>query len=323
MNSSWKDKLITSTGSHTVYLPAGIYKFVIRGGGGAGGQGEYKGTYGSGSGSVGGAGAKGELSVRSPIVVPSYMSATVYVGAGGKTKPNGGNGGNGGSVTDCGQTPGAGGGGGVPSYVYFNGTYYIAEGGGGGGGGGASQPAASRYSDGASGGGGGGYYRINYSTGAISSVAGKTGGNGGVRTAGDATMTNPQNGTAGNTTEFPSLRSGYGAGGNGVSGGNGASGGGASGGGGGYGTGNSTSSRGGGGGGGAPGSTEAGGGCGGIGYTNGNNGSNYYSDPIDITSENAPYGVNGNYGRGGKGGTNVAPTNGGSGFVLIQRIGSL
>jgi hypothetical protein len=64
----------------------------------------------------------------------------------------------------------------------FTEQYVYAAGGGGGGGGGAKGKQG-RYSDGGSGGGGGGYYRFNPVTGETVSVAGKTGGKGGVATS--------------------------------------------------------------------------------------------------------------------------------------------
>lgn len=127
---------------------------------------------------------------------------------------------------------------------------------------------------------------------------------------------NPQSGATGNTTDFSDIYSGKG-GNSDVTGGARAQGGGASGGGGAQGKGNTSTSHGGGGGGGAGGSLDAGGGQGGTGYANGDNGSNYHTTPTDTTTENAEYGITGNYGTGG-----APATNGKGGFVYIKKLHS-
>ena len=299
------------TNNTTEILPFGTYQLVRRGGGGAGGQ---LGHASTGPYHNGGAGGKGELKSTN-VTLSQTETATIYVGAGGLTRANGGNGGAAGDPTDANVNAGAGGGGGYPSYVKINNVVYSALGGGGGGGAGGSDTTSGRYSDGASGGGGGGFYRIDAS-GNITSVAGKKGGKGGME-INDVGQVAPENGINGNTTDFGNLYAGNGGKGNsGRAGATRGIGGGSSGAGGGYGTGNSRSSRGGGGGGGAGGSADAGGGEGGTGYNDGQHGYNFHTTPTNTTAGNASYGVNANYGIGGG-----PESNGSKGFVLIRRIG--
>lgn len=308
----WKDVFLNTPQDTTVRLPDGYYTIVIRGAGGAGGtQGSANGS----TGGVGGCGGKGKI-FSTTFFLQNTVYARAYVGAGGKTRPNGGNGGAGGTRGgryDHGATGGdgtnaCGGGGGFPSFLKIDSTLYFALGGGGGGGGGCGS-GSGRYSGGAGGGGGGGYYRLLSDT-TIQAVNGQPGAGGG------SGYDHPGwAGIAGNTTDFPQITSGYGGTSN-YAGGGGASGGGASGGGGGYGSGNHSSAHGAGGGGGAGGDLDAGGGERGYGAGTAGDGYNRKTTPTDTTSENAQYGVTGNYGTGG--GPNAAGTRG---FVLIRRIG--
>lgn len=109
-------KLFETAGTYEVLFSPGIYAFAMRAGAGAGGTGGAMGNqYRQGDG---GAGGIGEL-VFKTIVITKSVRATVYVGAGGKTAPNGGNGGTGGNATNSGAA-GAGGGGGMPTYIQFD-----------------------------------------------------------------------------------------------------------------------------------------------------------------------------------------------------------
>ncbi len=109
-------KLFETAGTYEVLFSPGIYAFAMRAGAGAGGTGGAMGNqYQQGDG---GAGGIGEL-VFKTIVITKSVRATVYVGAGGKTAPNGGNGGPGGNATNSGAA-GAGGGGGMPTYIQFD-----------------------------------------------------------------------------------------------------------------------------------------------------------------------------------------------------------
>ena len=140
----------------------------------------------------------------------------------------------------------------------------------------------------------------------LKSIAGKKGAdynNGG----------NGINGTAGNTAEFPNVFSGGGGAGYGHAGSNGAYGGGASGGSGGD-AGNHSGRSAGSGGGGAGGDTNAGGGTSGSSRPGGS-GSNSNATPVDTTSENALYGITGDYGTGG-----TTATEGKDGFVVIRQV---
>ena len=271
----WKEN-----GAYNIKISDGTYYFWERGAGGAGGENGGTGWVNAPAGS-GGAGGVGNL-LFSSFVISGDTDVTVYVGAAGKTASNGGNGGSGGAGggASVGGPGGAGGGGGEPSYIKVDNVYYVANGGGGGaGGGGGGTNYPSHAARGGGGGGGGGYYRLEGDS--IISVAGKSGGN--------QTASYGENGTAGNTTDFPDIRSGDGGGGFSnvyyIAGGSGASGGGASGAsGGGWGSyteGNGAG--GGGGGGGAGGSPDAGGGQAGGGYGTGTNGSNYHTTPTSST----------------------------------------
>lgn len=302
-------KLLFTSGSGTLYLPAGYYKFILRGGGGAGGGDD--GNSGVHSGSSG-RGGRGKLNV-----VTRYYSTpqtlNYYIGDAGLTHPNNGNGGLGGydSVSKSYAAPG--GGGGKPTYIYINNEYIYALGGGGGGGAGSML-----FFGWAPSGAGGGYYR--FSNGVITSVPGKNG-----------VSVKRGAGTNGNTVDFPSL---YGAHGGNIYSGNtteilsyggaGGTGGGASG-----GAGTEYSYSGSPGGGGAGGDLEAGGGAGGDARL-----PNIYPATINAglwqglttTSENAQYGISGNYGSGGDGEKMVenqpitSATNGIAGCFLIERL---
>lgn len=131
-------------------------------------------------------------------------------------------------------------------------------------------------------------------------------------------------GTAGNTTDFPDIKSGAGGAGysNGsagwinISGGAAASGGGASGAsGGGWGDYSSGGSEGGGGGGGAAGDDIAGGG--GSSYRGGQAASNHYTTPLS-TENNLGETVSTGWGTGG-----TTNTNGSDGWIYIERIGRI
>lgn len=307
------ERFFTAAGTQTLTLSPGRYLFVMRGGGGGGGENGSNGRWGAGG--AGGAGGMGEIQTET-ILITEPTSVELYVGAGGLTYANGGNGGAGGSAGFTGGAGGRGGGGGMPSYIVINNEYYVANGGGGGGGGGGgSTTSRERYAYGAGGGGGGGYYR--FTNGTITSVPGQKGGN-----CNTYPVTMGQAGTAGNTTDFPDIKSGDGGGyaswvGYNYNGAKGASGGGASGAGGGGESQNTDYSAGGAGGGGAGGSTDAGGGkCGSGGAAAPTDASNPHTTPTDTTFENAQNGITGNYGIGG--GVN---TNGADGFVYIKRVG--
>lgn len=125
-------------------------------------------------------------------------------------------------------------------------------------------------------------------------------------------------GVAGNTTDFPDIRSGAGAQGNNGAGAAGASGGGASGGGGGGGW-NSSGHSSGSGGGGAGGSNDAGGGSAGwSSYYVGTNASNHHTVPTKSTNY---LGQVSDLGRGGYGGTATqAATNGYNGWFYVLKI---
>lgn len=308
-NLVYKDDypLYTQGTYHNIYLPAGEYDIIIRGGGGAGGTTGGRSTVRCyGYGGKGGAGGKGDLLVQHFQFLEDTYITELYVGEGGLTKANGGNGGSGNNYGNGGQA-GHGGGGGMPSYVLINGQYYYALGGGGGGGGGSSGTQPSSYPDGGSGGGGGGFYR--FSNGVITSVPGAAGGRGSLAKGG-----NRSNGGAGNTTDFPDITGGvgWGIGTSTAALGGGAGGGGAA-----------NSGKGGsawGGGGGAGGSTDAGGGQGGLNSDNATpttslEPSNVHWIPTDTIEENAQYNVHGNYGIGG--GTDQNGTNG---FVYIGKL---
>lgn len=303
-----------------IELPFGTYRFVIRGGGGAGGTNGYAANTWGGTA---GAGGKGDLRVINQTF-NSTKYVSLVVGGGGKTKANGGNGGNGGTngwssgggTTGGDSVNGCGGGGGYPSYVWWDGSLkYNANGGGGGGGGGAGSPTG-RYSGGGGGGAGGGYYYVDANMNIVG-LSGKDGAGGGRGAGYDPKA---QNGIQGHTYIFPQVYSGAGGDGNEPNatmkvGGAMAAGSGASGGGGGNSKGNHGSARAGGGGGGAGGSPDAGGGTGGSGNVDGGWAYNVHSSPNDTYSENAAYGVNNNYGIGG--GVNQ---NGSQGFVQIRKI---
>lgn len=318
--NQWKDVLITEPGTTTVKMPKGIYQVVVRGAGGAGGVtgGNFTNSYTS-TGGVGGCGGCGKLTVSYPNIT-SPVTATVCVGSQGLTYANGGNGGAGGlSAGNGAPNAGAGGGGGFPSYLQYSDTDIIsANGGGGGGGGGGAATHNKRYDRGGAGGGGGGFYDIALVDGEIvlTSVAGKAGHDGA------AQQTAGVSGPAGDGD--PDLYSGAGGRGTGGNGGAQSFGGGAGGASGGGGPGNSNTGAGGQGGGGAPGCKDAGGG----GNANNPNYGSFNSSivsynakktiPTDPTSENALYGIIGNYGIGG-----TTNTNGTGGFAVIRRIGKV
>ncbi|MCQ2574559.1 MAG: hypothetical protein MJ156_00440 [Alphaproteobacteria bacterium] len=277
-----KTLFYTTPGNYSLTLGPGKYEFILRAGGGAGGEHRTtKGTHQSG----GGAGGKGGIT-RSEITLTELKVIDLTVGAGGLTKSNGGNGGSARvSPSGADSTSGAGGGGGHASFFKINGSAYAGANGGGGGGG----AGVGYLSTAGTGGGGGGYYY--YNNGTETNYAGKTGAD------------YKQDGVAGNQ-QFSNIYSGWGIG---TELGHQAYGGGSSGGGGGY-----SSSMGRFvyqmGGGGAGGDTDAGGGD--------PNAYNIKSIPTDTTSENATYGVTGAYGRGGE-----PEQNGQGGFVLIRQIG--
>lgn len=316
MYKEWplKSRLWTTAGSYRVLLEPGSYTLTIHGAGGAGGS-TSTAPY---SGGVGGAGGVGQL-VTETISIDTAEIATIYVGAGGLTYNNGGNGGGsdgnpaGGGKYQQNYIGGFGGGGGYPTYIKIGNTFYIALGGGGGGGGGASARYG-RYGQAGSGGGGGGFYRIDATTGVITSVPGQLGSRGGGQDDGAG-----QAGRTGNTTDFPTLQSGQGGRG-GYSeeargrGGASAYGGGASGGGGGGGAGNHSSAYGGGGGGGAGGCADAGGGKCGTGmqrYGAATDGSNPHTVPTP-TVNYMGQAVSTGWGVGG-----TTDTNGSAGWAYI------
>ena len=308
--NTYPSRQLFTSGSGSIVLPQGRYTAVIRGGGGAGGGG----TSAPDVAIPGKSGRGGQGKITSVNFILSETTALdYYVGAGGNINGNGGLGGiaSDGSTRSC-----QGGGGGYPSYIFINNTYYHANGGGGGGGSGVGHALFV----GTGGGGGGGYYR--FENGSIVSVSGANGGNGAAGAGGN-----------GNTQDFPTLFGQRGGGftwGSWNAGGPGGTGGGA---GGGAGTtqGSLTGTAGGGG---AGGDMEAGGGDGG--YNSGSGGGDAGQQTpthnagiyqaIDTTSENADYGVTGNYGSSGSGRYLLnyndpiyPPTNGVGGFVLIIR----
>lgn len=313
--NSIPQKLFFTSGSGTLYLPAGDYRFVLRGAGGAGGgDNENSGMRGNS-----GRGSRGKLTVVTKhYIVPQVLN--YWVGDAGKTHQNGGNGGVGGrKIVDASTIcyGASGGGGGKPTYIYINNEYIYALGGGGGGGSGDNMI----FGWGA-GGAGGGYYR--FSNGVVTNVYGQNSG---------SSMSAA--GTNGNTVDFPTL---YGAHGGNIyrsgttrilaAGGVGGSGGGASG-----GAGTDYAQSGSAGGGGAGGDLEAGGGAGSDATL-----PNVYPATINAglwqglttTSENAQYGISGNYGTAGDGerfGPNPTvvdrisyATNGVGGCLLIERL---
>lgn len=292
--------LFTTPGLNAITLQSGKYKVTLRGAGGAGGGSHIYLPSKSGRG--------GQGKITTAIFTLTDQSVlNFYVGNGGIV---GGNGGLGGTGED-GNRSQSGGGGGEPTYIYVNGTYYYANGGGGGGGAGSGMNVLSA----SGGGGGGGYYR--FYNGSIISVPGANGGNYAAGAGGN-----------GNTQDFPSLYGQHGGSftyGSWNAGGPGGTGGGA---GGGAGTtqGSLASTQGGGG---AGGDMESGGGTGGANNNSGQQTPTHNAglyEPIDTTAENAQYGVIGNYGSSGAG-QNVTdievgtdPTDGVSGFVLIERV---
>lgn len=295
----------------TVELPAGTYRFVLRGGGGASGtRGQEGNKSGYAAGSAG-AGGKGQLVVQT-ITKTSSFTAKVYVGIGGQGRGNGGAAG-----ISYQANGGEGGDGGKPSFIVIDESVISANGGGGGGGGGGSAWNG-RNADGGGGGGGGGFYKalstLVDDEPQYESIAGKKGSNALNNGAG-------VNGVAGNTTDFPNIYSGGGGKGYSSHGyaSSGANGGGASGGSGGTG-GDHSGVASGSGGGGAGGDLDAGGGNPGV-IRPGGTAYNHHIEPTDTLSENAAYGVNFNYGIGGMGGYNTLSHNNGSqGFVLITRL---
>lgn len=309
-------RLFETAGTYRLLLSPGTYVVLMSGGGGAGGSiGKNLGL----AGGDGGAGGKGDRVVQN-ITVSESVLATVYVGAGGLTKANGGNGGNGGTsgsrngggITGGDSVNSCGGGGGYPTYIRLGtGQIIYANGGGGGGGGGCGASGTTRYSSPGGGGGGGGFYRINPTTLQIESVPGKPGGGAG---AGNDNAGNPVAGQAGNA-DFPDVYSGAGGNGNRTGGAAGAVGGGASGGGGGASSGNSSAAYGGGGGGGAGGTPDAGGGTGG---GNGNDAYNPHSTPTIAYDYNNNQT---NLGCGGQGQTSSQEaTNGYNGWFYILKF---
>lgn len=323
-------QLYQTPGVFYLNVPRGRYKISMRGAGGAGGV--TGGTaYGNSdvvaSGGAGGAGGTGEL-VEHTITVVHPTRATIYVGVGGKTYANGGNGGAGGAGGNS-VASGAGGGGGHPTYIVFDDHAFIDETdteiailyatGGGGGGGGGSGALYGRYRWAGCGGGGGGYYRLEFDettrTATIKSIPGKAG-----RASGGNDDANGPAGLAGNTVDFPTVRSGRGGrGGYSESvrswGGAVAYGGGASGGGGGAGAGNHSSAFGGGGGGGAGGCLDAGGGFAGIGKTTDTIATAGYNAKTIATASTDYLGQDSALGRGG-----TTNTNGGNGWLYIINI---
>lgn len=322
MYKEWTwSRLYEEPGTYEIALTPGVYTVMMRGAGGAGGNNGdgNTGTYGKG-----GAGGTAEL-VQETFTLSRAVVATVYVGAGGLTKSNGGNGGDRGEpgwMSTGRYWGGAGGGGGFPTYLKIFTRYILsAGGGGGGGGGGAGERSTSSHNSSAGGGGGGGYYRLE--RGVVTSVPGKKGATGAPRSGSEY---DGANGTAGNTQDFPSLYSGAGGIGHGsISGskGNGASGGGASGASGGsYTLGSGyTSGTSGAGGGGAGGSTDAGGGTGGPALTGGqsdsrgSNASNPHTTPTLSTNY---LGENSNLGRGGN-----PNENGYGGWLYITLVNTI
>lgn len=278
-------KLFFTSGSGTIYLPAGAYRIVLRGGGGAGG-GNLSGAFGGTSGR----GGRGQLTVQT-IYLTTPKNLTYSIGDKGYTYVNGGNGGRCG-LDDNGinHKSGYGGGGGKPTYVYVNNRYYFAKGGGGGGGAGSNGLFITP------GGGGGGFYDF-FSTGSMVAHNGAIGGS--------AADGGNVNGADGYIIGFQTL---YGS--------NGSSGTGGSGGGAGGGAGKTAGA-------GAGGDLEAGGGSGGTNSTV-NHG---LWEGLTTTTENAQYGISGNYGSAGNGQHRISSdspwidaTNGVAGCFLITRL---
>lgn len=306
--NAYPSRQLFTSGSGSIVLPQGRYTAVIRGGGGAGGGGTLETVFSLKCGR----GGQGKITSVN-FVLSETTALDYYVGAGGNVN---GNGGLGGIASDGSARSSSGGGGGYPSYIFINNTYYHANGGGGGGGSGTG----STLFTGSGGGGGGGYYRFD--NGSIISVSGANGGNGAAGAGGN-----------GNTQDFPTLfgqRGGSFTYGSWNAGGPGGTGGGA---GGGAGT-TQGSFSGTTGGGGAGGDMEAGGGDGGYNAASGGGDGGQQTPThnagiyqgIDTTSENADYGVIGNYGSSGSGrhlldytSQVTSPTNGVGGFVLIIR----
>lgn len=116
--TKFRDRLYTVPGVYTMAIPRGYYQVVVRGGGGAGGDGA---TQSSGTRylpqGTGGAGGKGQID-DATFVLTQAVNATIQVGAGGLTYANGGNGGAPGD-SDKAQG-GAGGGGGHASYLMMD-----------------------------------------------------------------------------------------------------------------------------------------------------------------------------------------------------------
>lgn len=193
----------------------------------------------------------------------------------------------------------------LPFYIYANG--------GAGGGGGGGSGGVGRYNGGGGGAGGGGYFRFDYdSLNLIINIPGKNGGTGG--SSWSSAYRAPESGVAGNTIDFPNLKSGGGNGGSGQGGSSGASGGGASGGGGGGGH-NSGGAWSGAGGGGAGGDLDAGGGNGGPAATN------PHVIPTSVVIRNMKYGIPENLGQGGAGSStaNTEGEEGNNGWVYLLR----
>ena len=310
-------KLYTTPGTYTAVLPAGTYTIVVRGGGGCGGNNGQQ-IHPNVLPGYGGAGAPGTIQSTN-VTLGRTTLVNLVVGSGGVTSASGGNGGV--SVAnDNGAVGGSGGGGGHASYVSFqrDGVAYVSsligQGGAGGGGGGGGGHLG-RYSDGGGGGAGGGSYITTVTTNGVFSETSYPG----------RSATTHQNNTVGRAGEAgysgisANIRSGAGIHGSryGWAGGAAAWYAGASGGSGSDGD-NEVDAWSGGGGGGAGGSDYAGGGGGGktkSSSINAENASNHFTTPVDTTSENQSYGVNGNYGRGGA--SNSAGVNG---FVFIKRV---
>lgn len=323
-------KIFTTPGVvQSVILAPGVYEFILRGGGGSGGT--TGPTVHSGPGGDGGAGTTSPLVIET-VTISRAVTAEVYVGEGGRTYAQGGNGGAGGGGAGGG---GAGGGSGGPSAISFpndTNTGYIKfySGAGAGGGGGGCAGGYGREAPGGGGGGGGGSCLFlpsasNILLDCIQYISGATGGTGRTWAYGTAGGT----GTVAN----PDVSGGRGGGGSHHQTGAGGAGGSGCGAGGGAGNGGDeqgdthSSARGGGGGGGSGGWTMPYEGATGIigyggfgGYTNSNrpqaqNGTNANITPDDPTTENATYGMTGNYGMGG-----APDSNGVSGFIIINKI---
>lgn len=339
------DRLWTTAGTYSTLLPIGNYRITVRGGGGAGGE-RGKDRTDGGTGGNGGAGAMGETEVYT-VSFLKPQTLNVIVGAGGKTRANGGNGAAGrpSLSTSNGAGSGGGGGGGMPSYIELpNGTLLISDsakygvatgGGGGGGGGGGSTNGRERYQASGAGGGGGGYYRPVISgteadehTIEVISVPGQLGGQ-----YDDAQFGSGYKGADGNIADFPDIMAGAG----GAAGDNktvywygkpGGVGGGAGGTSGHPYYANEGGATAGVGGGGAGGSTDAGGGRGGQGFEVAPyppagysiDATNAHEVPTPVTNHLGEEVTDG-YGIGGMGQTrSQACTDGADGFVYIERI---